>query len=365
MNTNNKSISSFLNCRDFENAARDVLSPMAWAYYSSGACDEITIRANETGWNNCKLWPRMLQGVSAPDLKTTLMGHPVAFPIFPAPVAMMKLAHPEGELAVVRAMGELGLPFIASTMATTSLEEIAQAATGPKFFQLYVFQDKGLTRELIQRASAAKYDGIILTVDAQMLGKREADSRQHFHLPADLRLENLTSVLNKTMLPGMGSGAVRIAANFDASLCWNDLEKMMSITDLPWAIKGILHPEDARQAIASGMKAIFVSNHGGRQLDTVPTGLESLPGIVEAVANRAEIFVDGGVRRGTDAIKAICLGAKAVLVGKPVLWALAAGGQQGVQRLFQILHEEMRQAMCLLGCGSVHQLCRDYLFPQR
>jgi len=177
-------------------------------------------------------------------------------------------------------------------------------------------------------------------------------------------LENLTSVLNQTMQPGMGSGAVRIAANFDVSLCWNDLEKMMSITDLPWGIKGILHPEDARKAVASGVKAIFVSNHGGRQLDTVPTGLEALPEIVEAVANRAEIFVDGGVRRGTDAIKAICLGAKGVLVGKPLLWALAAGGRQGVLRLFQILHEELRQSICLLGCNSVHQLCRDYLFPR-
>lgn len=338
---------------------------MAWAYYSSGACDEVTIRANEAGWNDCKLWPRMLQGVSEPDLKATLMGHPVAFPIFPAPVAMMKLAHPDGELGVVGAAGELGLPFIASTMATTSLEEIARAARGPKFFQLYAFDDRGLTRELIQRAKSAGYDGIVLTADAQVLGKREADSRQHFHLPPPLKLENLTSVLNRTMEPGKGSAALRIAANFNASLCWKDLESMMALTDLPWAIKGILHPDDAVRAVSMGVKTIFVSNHGGRQLDGVPTALEALPGIVAAVGGRAELLVDGGVRRGTDAIKALALGAGGVLVGKPVLWALAILGQQGVLRLLQMLQAELRQAMALLGCNSVRDLDRRFLFPGR
>ncbi len=354
---------NFLNLDEFETAARLLLSPMAHAYFSGGACDQITLRENISSWNGIKLWPRILKGVATPELSTTLFGNSVALPFFPAPVAMLKLAHPHGELAVGRAMNQLTLPYIASTMATTSLEDVAQETKNTAaYFQLYCFKDRALTKSLIQRAEQAKYKGLVVTVDAQILGKREADIRHQFHLPTPLKLENLDYQSNLALHASEGSGAERVSAHFDTSLDWKSLEAMLADTKLPWAIKGVLHPEDATIAASLGAKAIFISNHGGRQLDGVPTALEVLPLFAKVLKGQTEIFVDGGIRRGTDIIKAILLGANGVLIGKPLVWALAVGGQAGIIRMMQILEEELRLGMCLLGCSSLENLDDRYLF---
>lgn len=354
---------NFLNLDDFEAAARLLLSPMAHAYFSGGACDQITLQENVSYWQSIKLWPRILKGVASPDLSSTLFGNSVALPFFPAPVAMLKLAHPQGELAVARAMNQLTLPYFASTMATTSLEDVAQETKNTAaYFQLYCFKDRALTKSLIQRAEQAKYKGLVVTVDAQILGKREADIRHQFHLPNSLKLENLDYQSNLALHASEGSGAERVSAHFDTSLDWKSLEAILAETKLPWAIKGVLHPEDAIIATSLGAKAIFISNHGGRQLDGVPTALEVLPHFAKVLKGQTEIFVDGGIRRGTDIIKAILLGANGVLVGKPMVWALAVGGEAGIIRMMRILEEELRLGMCLLGCSSLKKLDDRYLF---
>ena len=354
---------NFLNLDEFETAARLLLSPMAHAYFAGGACDQITLRENISSYNNIKLWPRILQGVATPDLSTTLFGNTFALPFFPAPIAMLKLAHPQGELAVARAMNQLTLPYFASTMATTSLEDVAQETKSTSaYFQLYCFKDLALTKSLIQRAEQSGYKGLVVTVDAQILGKREADIRHQFHLPTPLKLENLDTQSNLALHAAKGSGAERISANFDTSLDWKSLEAILADTKLPWAIKGVLHPEDATIAASLGAKAIFISNHGGRQLDGVPTALEVLPMFAKVLKGKTEIFVDGGIRRGTDIIKAILLGANGVLIGKPLIWALAVGGEAGVLKMMKILEEELRLGMCLLGCSSLKNLDDRYLF---
>jgi len=354
---------NFLNLDEFETAARVLLSPMAHAYFSGGACDQITLRENISSWNSIKLWPRILKGVAAPDLTSTLFGNSVSLPFFCAPVAMLKLAHPHGEIAVARAMNHLTLPYFASTMATTSLEDIAQETKSTTaYFQLYCFKDIALTKSLVQRAEQAGFKGLVVTVDAQILGKREADTRHQFHLPTPLKLENLDYQSNLALHTSEGSGAERISAHFDTSLDWKSLEAILADTKLPWAIKGVLHPDDAAIATSLGAKAIFISNHGGRQLDGVPTALEVLPHFAKVLKGQTEIFVDGGIRRGTDIIKALILGAKGVLIGKPMIWALAVGGEAGVIRMMQILEEELRLGMCLLGCSSLKNLDDRYLF---
>jgi len=354
---------NFLNLDEFETAARLLLSPMAHAYFAGGACDQITLRENISFWNTIKLWPRILQGVATPDLTTTLFGHSVALPFFPAPVAMLKLAHPQGELAVAKAMNQLTLPYFASTMATTSLEDVAQETKSTSaYFQLYCFKDLALTKSLIQRAEQAGFKGLVVTVDAQSLGKREADIRHEFHLPTPLKLENLDYQSNVALHAAKGSGAERVSAHFDTSLDWKSLEAILADTKLPWAIKGVLHPEDATIAASLGAKAIFISNHGGRQLDGVPTALEVLPMFAKVLKGKTEIFVDGGIRRGTDIIKAILLGANGVLIGKPMVWALTVGGEAGVLKMMRILEDELRLGMCLLGCSSLKNLDDRYLF---
>ena len=364
MPSSTSNFQNFLNLDEFETAAKLLLSPMAHAYFAGGACDQITLRENISSWNTIKLWPRILQGVATPDLTTTLFGHSLSLPFFPAPVAMLKLAHPQGELAVARAMNQLTLPYFASTMATTSLEDVAQETkkSTSAYFQLYCFKDLALTKSLIQRAEQAGYKGLVVTVDAQILGKREADIRHQFHLPTPLKLENLDHQSNLALHAAKGSGAERVSAHFDTSLDWKSLEAILADTKLPWAIKGVLHPEDATIAASLGAKAIFISNHGGRQLDGVPTALEVLPMFAKVLKGKTEIFVDGGIRRGTDIIKAILLGANGVLIGKPMVWALAVGGEAGVLKMMQILEEELRLGMCLLGCSSLKNLDDRYLF---
>ena len=282
-------------------------------------------------------------------------------PVIVAPTAFHKLAHPDGEVATARAAGAAGTLMILSTLSTTSIEDVMAAATGPVWFQLYVYKDRGATKALVERAEAAGCSALALTVDAQIWGRRERDVRNRFQLPAGLSVKNLMPAGQEAFpANAQGSGlAAYVASLFDQTLSWKDVEWLCGLTKLPVLLKGIVHPDDARQAADTGAAGVIVSNHGGRQLDTAPATIEALPGIVEAVDGRVEVLIDGGIRRGTDVVKALAYGAKAVAVGRPVLWGLAAEGQRGAEKVLEILRFEVDLAMGLCGCAGVGEITRD------
>jgi len=352
-----------INVYDYEKIARDKMEQMAYDYYASGAHDEITLRENHAAYDRIKLKYRVLVDVSKRDLSTTVLGHNISMPIMIAPTAFHKLADPEGEVATARAAGKAGTLMILSTLSNSAVEDVTAAATGPVWFQLYVYKDRGASQALVQRAVEAGCKALVLTVDAPFFGRRERDVRNRFHLPEGLSVENLVaSGLGDLREKAGDSGlAAYVASLLDQSLTWKDVEWLRSITDLPVLIKGVVRADDALRAINHGAAGIVVSNHGGRQLDTSPATIEVLPEIVDAVAGRVEVLIDGGVRRGTDVLKAIALGAKAVLVGRPVLWGLAANGEIGVSHVLEILRSELDLAMALCGCTSLDQLSDDLI----
>jgi 4-hydroxymandelate oxidase len=336
--------------------ARERMAPAAWDYVASGAWDEISLAEAEAAWRAVTFVPRVLVDVGQVDTATALLGSPAAVPWAIAPMAAQALAHPDAEIAVARAAAAAGVPLILSTLSSASLEDVAAAAPdGTRFFQLYVQRDWGVTRSLVERAAAAGYRGLIVTVDLPVLGYREADLRNGFtldvplgNLPADRAdEEDALAAGALSLLDGIGAGS---------TLTWADVERIRSWADLPLVLKGILAPDDARRAVEIGAAAIAVSNHGARQLDRAVAPLTALPGIVEAVAGRAEVWVDGGVRRGLDLAAARALGATAVLVGRPVYWGLAAAGEVGVARVCAILEAELRRAMALLGAPTLADL---------
>jgi 4-hydroxymandelate oxidase len=350
-----------LSLRDLERLAEERLAPMAWDYYASGADDERTLAANVSAYARLALWYRVLVDVAVRKTDTTVLGTPVSFPVLVAPTAFHRLAHPDGELASVRAAGDAQTVFILSTLSTTPVEEVCAAATGPVWFQLYVYRDRAITEALVRRVEAAGCRALVLTVDAPLLGRRERDVRNRFALPEGLALANLTGA-GLDLLPG-GIAESGLAAYFasllDPSLSWADLAWLRSITSLPVIVKGIVRADDARRAVDAGVAAVVVSNHGGRQLDTSPATIDALPGVVDAVGNACEVYVDGGIRRGTDVVKALALGARAVLVGRPVLWGLAAAGQDGVAAALSILRRELDLAMALAGCADIAAITPD------
>ena len=351
-----------INLFEYEALARARMEPTAWSYYQSGAEDEVTLRENRAAFERIKLRPRMLTGVGAGDTRVSLLGETLSSPILVAPAAYQKLAHPEGEVAMARGAGAAGTIMTLSTMATIALEEVAEAATGPLWFQLYVYKDRGVTESLVRRAEAAGFKALVLTVDMPHLGRREQDIRSGFGLPPGLIVANfagLTQADQPGVAPGASGLAVYAASLIDPMLTWESVEWLRTITRLPVLVKGILTAEDAREAVALDVSGIIVSNHGGRQLDGVVAGIEALPEIVEAVAGRAPVLVDGGIRRGTDVLKALALGADATLIGRPALWALAADGAAGVERALGLLREELRLAMTLAGCKSVADVSRS------
>lgn len=353
-----------INLYDFEECARRVLPQMAYDYYSSGANDEVTLKENCEAYKRLKLMPRMLVDVSKRTLSTRILKDSVQMPILIAPTAMQRLAHADGEVAMCRAAGQAGTIMVLSTLATSSIEEVSAAATGPVWFQLYVYKDRGITRSLVERAEKAGCTAIVLTVDSPHLGRRERDVRNRFHLPADLAIKNLVQA-GLQALPADADGsalASYIASLYDTSLSWKDVEWLRSITKLPVLVKGVLRADDALRAIEYGAKGIIVSNHGGRQLDTVPATIEALPAIVDAARGGAEVLVDGGVRRGTDVLKALALGARAVLIGRPALWGLAVGGKDGVAAVLAMLREELDLAMMLAGCQDVNAVPGDLVW---
>ena len=350
----------FLNLAEIEAAARGRLTSLAYEYYAGGANDEVTVRENRRAFERLALRYRVLVDVSRRSTRTTVLGQPIEFPVLIAPTAFQRLACDDGELATARAAAAAGTIMILSTPSTCTIEDVAGVA-GPKWFQLYVYSDRGLTESLIDRAERSGMCAIVVTVDAPLLGRRERDLRNRFHLPDGVRLANVPSSGSVPMptTPGESGLASHHASGIDASLTWSDIEWLRTRTRLPIILKGIVRGDDAARAVDYGVAGIVVSNHGGRQLDTAIPTIQALPEVVEAVAGRAEVLIDGGVRRGTDAIKALALGARAVLVGRPVVWGLAAGGEAGVRRVLDLLRAEIDLAMALCGCPTIADISRD------
>jgi 4-hydroxymandelate oxidase len=353
-----------VNLHDYEELARQRLPQMVFEYYFGGAEDEVTVRDNRQGWQQLRLRPRVLVDVATRDVTTTILGQRVALPVLTAPCAFNALAHPDGECAVARAAAAAGIIQVVSTAGTHSLEEVAAAApTGVRWFQLYCYRDREVTRGLVERAVAAGYRALCLTVDAPLVGRRDRDTRNRFGLPEGMTWKNLERVgLEHMAAREEGSALVQYIADiWDASLTWEAIEWLRKLSPLPLAIKGILTADDARRAVDRGVDAIVVSNHGGRQLDgTLPTSV-ALAEVADAVGQRVELLVDGGIRRGSDILKALALGARAVLVGRPYLWALAVDGQQGVEHMLGLLREELDLAMALAGRPTIASIDRTLI----
>lgn len=352
-----------VNLAEFEEAARARLPREAFDYYAGGANDEITLRRNREAYGEMALHYPVLRDVSARDTSTEILGAKISFPVMVAPTAFHRMACAEGECAAARAAGRAGTLMVMSTLSTTTIEEVAAAASGPLWFQLYVYKDRGATADLIRRAEAAGCRALVLTVDAQVWGRREADVRNNFKLPDGLTVANLAEHAKQMFPAGMpGSGlAAYVAQMLDPSLSWKDLAWLRGRTKLPILLKGIVRADDAKSAVEHGADGVIVSNHGGRQLDTAPATIEALPRVVDAVAGRIPVLVDGGVRRGTDVVKALAFGAQAALVGRPILWGLAADGEEGAYRVLELLKAEFDLAMVLCGARTVGEIDKSLL----
>jgi 4-hydroxymandelate oxidase len=353
-----------LNLDSLEALARNRLDPMLFDYIAGGSDDEWTLTENRAAWARVQLLPRMLRGVADRRLDTMVLGTPVSFPVLVPPMGFHGLCHIEAEGATARATAAEGTIFCASTVSNCSLEAIAAASNGPRWFQLYVYRDKAITRELVDRAVAAGYSALCLTVDTPLAGQRERDRRNSLRMPAHLELGNFPASHTEQHHHGRGPGsslAQYIQDQWDAGLTWSDVDWLRSISPLPVIVKGVLAPHDAALAVECGAAAVIVSNHGGRQLDSVPASITVLPRVVDAVAGRAEVLIDGGVRRGTDVLKALALGARAVLVGRPILWGLTLDGEAGVRAVLRHLRSEVDLAMALAGCRTVHDVTRDLI----
>ncbi|MEV6118373.1 aminotransferase class I/II-fold pyridoxal phosphate-dependent enzyme [Streptomyces sp. NPDC052109] len=331
---------------EYEVLARLRLEPAVWDFLAGGAGEERTLAANLAVFDSVRLRPRMLTGGGAPDTAARILGRTWSLPLAVAPMAFHTLAHPDGEVATARGAGRLGIPLIVSTFASRTFESIAEAAAAPLWLQVYCFRDRATTRELVQRAERAGFEALVLTVDAPHLGRRLRDLRNDFRLPEGVVPANLDG-------GGFSSPSGHARTEFDSRLDWSTVEWLRSVSSLPVLVKGVLTAEDARLALAAGVDGIVVSNHGGRQLDGAPATLEVLPEIAQAVAGACPLLLDGGVRRGTDVLAALALGADAVLLGRPVLHGLAVSGAQGVEHLLGLVAEELTEAMTLTGTASV------------
>ncbi len=346
-----------INLFDYEALAGQRMAhiPWAWDYYQGGSEDEVSLRANRIAFEQLRLRPRMLVDVSTCDLRTSVLGTSVSMPILVAPTAAHGLAHPDAECATARAVQQAGTLMVVSTQSTRSLEEIAQAGLGPRWFQLYI-DSYHQAESLIRRAEAAGYGALVLTVDTPRRGRRECDLRNQLssHLQA-----HAPSVASGNVSPLMENISNGEETSITDALTWEVLPWLRSFTKLPILLKGILTAEDARLSLEYGAAGIIVSNHGGRQLDGVVASIEALPEVVEAIAGRCEVYVDGGVRRGTDVLKALALGARAVLLGRPILWGLAVNGELGVRHVFQLLRAEFELAMARVGCPTTKSITRS------
>ncbi|XP_001604479.1 hydroxyacid oxidase 1 [Nasonia vitripennis] len=352
----------FVCIQDYEKHALNNLTPSVRDYYRSGAGDENTLKWNREAFKKIRIRPRVLRDVSKRDISTTVLGEKLSMPLGVSPTAMQRMAHPDGECANVKAAQAAKTVFILSTISTSSIEEVAEAAPeAVKWFQLYVYFDRNVTLNLIRRAEKAGFKALVLTVDTPMFGDRRRDIRNKFALPKHLRFANFDGYLaRKINSSSEGSGLSEYVTNlFDDSLTWNVVTWLKSVTKLPIVLKGVLTAEDAELGVKYGASAIMVSNHGARQIDGTPASIEALPEIVRAVGNKVEVFMDGGITQGTDVFKALALGAKMVFFGRPLLWGLTCGGEQGARSVLEMMRREIDQAFALAGCKSVEQVTKD------
>ncbi len=346
---------------DFRVLARAKLPKATYEYITTGSADEITLRENVAAFQRLKVLPPLLTGVAKADLSTVVLKQRIALPVLLAPVAAQRMYHPQGALAAARAAAAAGTVFGLSSSAGNSVEEIAAVSKGPKWFQLYVPRDRAVARRLVERVERAGYQALIVTVD---LGEwKDADRRNRFSLPREMLIKHLRDVGFEEVTERMSEQEVAAFNEraWDPSLSWDFFDWLRAVTKLPLLIKGVLRPEDAKKAVALGLDGIIVSNHGGRRLDGMPASIDMLPGVVAAVGGRAEVYLDGGVRRGTDVLKALALGARAVLVGRPYAWALAADGEEGVRKVIDILREELLNAMITTGCARTSDIHRSLI----
>jgi isopentenyl diphosphate isomerase/L-lactate dehydrogenase-like FMN-dependent dehydrogenase len=351
---------TYVNVGDYEREAERLLDPGAFGYFAGGAGDERTLRDNVEAFSRWHLRPRVLVDVSEVTSETTVLGRPVSMPLLVAPTAFQRLAHPEGELATARAAATAGTVMCQSTLSSVMPGELAAAAPGAElWFQLYWSSDRGFTTELLDRIAEAGFEAVVFTVDFPAAGRRERDLRAAFTLPEGLATPNIPDTLQRQ---DFHAALGRIV---DTTLTWRDLEWLRESCALPVVLKGILSAEDALLAAEHGAAGVIVSNHGGRQLDGVAASLDALPEVVEAVGERVEVLMDGGIRRGTDALKALALGARAVLVGRPVIWGLAVGGEQGVVEVLELLRAEIELGLIHLGCRSPAEVARTHVATAR
>ncbi|KAG7542381.1 FMN-dependent dehydrogenase [Arabidopsis thaliana x Arabidopsis arenosa] len=350
------------NVMEYEKIAKEKLPKMVYDYYASGAEDQWTLQENRNAFSRILFRPRILIDVSKIDVSTRVLGFNISMPIMIAPTAMQKMAHPDGELATARATSAAGTIMTLSSWATCSVEEVASTGPGIRFFQLYVYKDRNVVIQLVKRAEEAGFKAIALTVDTPRLGRRESDIKNRFALPRGLTLKNFEGLdlgkIDKTNDSGLAS---YVAGQVDQSLSWKDINLLQSITSLPILVKGVITAEDARIAVEYGAAGIIVSNHGARQLDYVPATIVALEEVVKAVEGRIPVFLDGGVRRGTDVFKALALGASGVFVGRPSLFSLAADGEAGVRKMLQMLRDEFELTMALSGCCSLREISRNHI----
>jgi L-lactate oxidase len=337
-----------INLRELEPAAQKVIPPGGFGYISSAAGDEWTKRENEAAFKRITIKPHYLSGYREADRSTALLGTKISMPIILSPMGAHGMAHATAEVGSAKGTGAAGTLYIAATPSNFSLEEIAKASSGPKWFQLYMPDDRGAATELLQRAKAAGYLAIVFTIDTNVSSNRETDRRNHFRSP--LPAANF-----------VGRSSAYGAGGFKSDLDWNDVEFIHRITGLPVILKGVMSPELAGMAVEHGCAGVQVSNHGGRQLDDVPATITVLPKIVESVRGRGMVLIDGGIRRGQDVFKALALGANAVAVGRPVMYGLALGGWQGVQMVFQHLDGELEMTMRLAGARTIAEISKSYL----
>ena len=346
-----------LSVADYERLAEERLEPGPWAYLAGGSGDEWTLCENRAAFARWTFRPRVLCDVSEISTSTTVLGTAVELPVVVGPVAYQQLYHPDGECAAARGAAAAGTGIAVSTFCTRSHEEIAAAAPGVmQWCQVYVFQDRGPTREHLAGAADAGCSAVVLTVDTPRLAQRERDLRVGFEVPADLPLPYARTTIGDAPLNPADQFAL-----LDPSVSWRDLEWIASEGKLPVILKGVVAAEDAELAVEHGAAAIVVSNHGGRQLDGAPATLDALPEVVDAVAGRIEVYLDGGIRRGTDVAKAIALGARAVLVGRAPVFGLAVAGEDGVRHVLELLRDELALTLSLLGCTSPEQLTRSHV----
>jgi len=349
-NNGPEDLDEFLNLLDFEKKAEGLMSKMAYEYVASGAADENTLKWNREALDRIKMQTHVLNDVSKIDTKVSVLGQDLAYPILIAPSAFHKIMHPEGEMATARGAGMASTTYVVSSFTTTPIDEIAKVATQPLWFQLYLVHDKSFVKDLIQKVEAQGINALCVTVDTPVTGARNRQERIKFKLPAELNAPYMVSI---SAIPGQP---------LQLSVTWKDIEWLKSIAKIPILLKGILNPDDAEQAVKAGVSGIIVSNHGARNLDTVPATIEVLPYIIQRVSKKIPVLVDGGVRRGTDVVKAIALGANAVLIGRPICYGLACGGAEGVAKVLDILQKELRLAMALTGSASIAGIDRSFIW---